>query len=180
MEVLNFNQEVSFMARPSKNPHSTIAQLRSALGIGQADLARILGVSNITISNWETGDIVSKRGSGGDTLAALMALLKQSVKEPEFLEPEVLRKYLKLAAKGELLPYYAPYGDQMDGQYAEAIGSGLLVGVLLALLFDAHLEKSGKPSPRQHIMGSEKIPVTTLKSMSDEDLFQKLLPGSSL
>jgi hypothetical protein len=53
------------------------------------------------------------------------------------------------------------------------------VGVLLALLFDAHLEKSGKPSPRQHIMGSEKIPVTTLKSMSDEDLFQKLTPGSS-
>jgi len=91
----------------------------------------------------------------------------------------VLRKYLKLAAKGELLPYYAPYGDQMDGQYAEAIGSGLLVGVLLALLFDAHLEKSGKPSPRKHIMGSEKIPVTTLKSMSDEDLFQKLTPGSS-
>jgi DNA-binding transcriptional regulator YiaG len=53
MEVSNFNQEVSFMARPSKNPHSTIAQLRSALGIGQADLARLLGVSNITISNWE-------------------------------------------------------------------------------------------------------------------------------
>ncbi len=50
------------------------------------------------------------------------------------------------------------------------------MGVLLALLFDAHLEKSGKPSPRQHIMGSERIPVTTLESMSDEDLFQKLLP----
>ncbi|WP_300525370.1 helix-turn-helix transcriptional regulator, partial [Aminiphilus sp.] len=96
------------MARPSKNPHSTIAQLRSALGIGQADLARLLGVSNITISNWETGDAVSKRGSGGDTLAAVMAILKQGVKDPGFLEPEVLRKYLKLAAKGELLPYYTP------------------------------------------------------------------------
>lgn len=168
------------MARPSKNPHSTIAQLRSALGIGQADLARLLGVSNITISNWKTGDAVSKRGSGGDMLAALMALLKQSVKEPGFLEPEVLRKYLKLAAKGELLPYYTPYSNQMDGQYAETIGSGLLVGVLLALLFDAHLERSGKSSPRERIMGSEKISVTTLESMSDEDLFQKLTSGPSL
>ncbi len=130
-----------------------IRQLRVSLGLTQQQFAELMEVGNVTVAGWEKSGLDGTKSSSFPNFKFFTALLKQSLKHPDFVPPKKLMKYLKLATDHELLPHYLRNLDDMEGDYLNVINSGSLTGVLFALLFDMYLEKKGLSSPGQDIEG---------------------------
>ncbi|MCF7935769.1 MAG: helix-turn-helix domain-containing protein [Synergistales bacterium] len=162
------------MAKKQEKQPSQIRDLRKALGLNQGELAKLLGVSIITIGKWEKGGGQVSRGSGPAVLKALRGILKQASRPDSFIDLGRLRKYLKVAAKKDLLRYYTQFSDELDGEYLESINSGLLVGVLMGMLYDLQLEKEGKIAPGKVMVEGEQTEETRFETMSTEDLLNQL------
>lgn len=124
-----------------------IRKLRLSLGLTQLQFAELMEVGNVTVANWEKSGLDGTRSSSFPNYKYLTTLLKQSMHHPEFVSPQKLIKYLKLASDHELLPHYLPYLKDMETDYLGVINSGSLVSVLFALLFDKDLERRNLPSP---------------------------------
>jgi transcriptional regulator with XRE-family HTH domain len=130
-----------------------IRKLRLSLGVTQSQFAELMGVGNVTVANWEKSGLDGTRSYSFANYKYLTTLLKQSMRHPEFVSPQKLIKYLKLASEHELLPHYLPYLKEMETDYLGVINSGSLVSVLFALLFDKDLEGRGLGSPMDEMGG---------------------------
>lgn len=130
-----------------------IRQLRVSLGLTQQQFAELMEVGNVTVAGWEKSGLDGTRSSNFPNFKFFTALLKQSLKHPDFVPPKKLMKYFKLAADHELLPHYLRHLEDMEGDYLSVINSGSMTGVLFALLFDMYLEGKGITSPGEDIEG---------------------------
>lgn len=130
-----------------------IRQLRVSLGLTQQQFAELMEVGNVTVAGWEKSGLDGTRSSSFPNFKVFAAILKQSIKHPDFVTPKKLMKYFKLAADHDLLPHYLRHLEDMEGEYLSVINSGSLTGVLLALLFDSYLEGKGIPSPGEDLEG---------------------------
>ena len=162
------------MPRKSMNQDSPVTRLRNVLGLSQAELANLLGTSNITVGKWERDGVKTKRGSGVDALGVLKGLLKQSTMCPEFIHPALVKKYLRLAARGELAPYYGQNSEELDGEFLQGIGSTLIAGALLGMLYDTYLTRTGQQAASDFIMRETGIEAGKPQTMSDDEMLDRL------
>lgn len=150
-----------------------IRKLRLSLGLTQLQFAELMEVGNVTVANWEKSGLDGTRSSSFPNYKYLTTLLKQSMHHPEFVAPQKLIKYLKLASDHELMPHYLPYLKDMETDYLGVINSGSLVSVLFALLFDKDLERRGLASPMDE-MGEGLEQFLGTSSAEDSSLLEDL------
>lgn len=143
--------------------------VRESLELSQGELAQLLGVTNITITSWEKNGVDSIRGGTFYLLRAIVALLKQADHNPEFLSLSVLKRYLKMGASGELLPYYIKYAEELNEEYLALINSGIMVGTMAAMLFDLYIEKKTGVSPADEVMKLNSISPLDQNNPMNED-----------
>lgn len=132
-----------------------MAQVRQALDLTQDEMGRILGVSAQAVSSWERAASSPSKTSALPLYKGLISLMSQSVRTPEIISPSELKAYISRASRGDLMKFYAEYFPIMDVSFREAMADSTFIAVLLAVVFDLFLEKSGKPLPRKEILAEE-------------------------
>lgn len=138
----------------SMNENSMV-QIRQALGLTQEEMGRVLGVSAQAVSSWERAASNPSKTSALPLYKGLVSLMSQSVRTPEILSPSELKAYIHRASQGELVKFYTEHFPVMDASFRETMADNSFISVLLAVIFDLFLEKSGKPLPRKEIMSEE-------------------------
>lgn len=154
-----------------------IKKLRLSLGLTQLQLAELMEVGNVTVANWEKSGLDGTKSSNFQNFKMLTALLKQSIRHPDFLPRKNLVRYMKLAADHELMPYYLPHLSELEIDYLNIINSGSLCGVMFALLCDKHLQMKGIVAPTEDISkGLEGL--LNISNVEDQDILDELASES--
>jgi DNA-binding transcriptional regulator YiaG len=155
-----------------------VKKIREGLGLSQSEFAQIIGVTNITVNSWEKVGVESVRGGSFFLMRALVAMLKEAIACPDFISVDRLKRYLKMGANQELAPYYMRYSDELDSEFVALLNSGLIMGTMGALLFDAHLESTGRESPEKAIMKLHTAEdVKDMGLREDTEFLEKLAAG---
>lgn len=156
-------------------PADYIKRLRLSLGLTQVQFAVLLEVGNVTVSHWEKDGMDGARSSSYVNFKTLVGLLRQALTYPEVLNPDKLVRYLDLASRHELVPYYLSHSDMLVPELLNVINSGSVTGVVLALLLDLELAKRGRPTPYEVLssLKDRELPLECV-AQEEDDLLNKV------
>lgn len=139
---------------------SSVGKYRAALGMTQAEMAAFLRTTPSTLNVWERdvdGDLADKRGSSYFIFECVKALINQSFKTPDMINPADLKKFFQAGAGRNLAKHYIPVSNFLDDDFLRIINSGNLIGVVFALLADEYFRKTGRTAPGELMLKMQDI-----------------------
>lgn len=158
-----------------------VAKFRKFLDLSQRELGRLLGVTTLTVANWEKKGLLEGR-TGYSQLLMILGLFKNAKMQPNFISVAALRRMLHLCAKGFLYSYFASV-KELAGFDLSLIKNRDFAGFMIALSLDMYIRSLGKMSPSQMIaleLEADTAEETSLVTSPNEVLADILINGDDM